>query len=121
MNTIVITPTSGSLQGYLGEGIAVGNPHFLVSYTDYADGYAVDGFNTGAMNGVTPVDIVGAPASGKVRVVVSLSIYNKDAVPHNFILGVSSGAMCIEKGYLLSHETFTNDGTYGANGAKKLI
>lgn len=50
--------------------------------------------NEGALNGTTPVEILGAPASGLRRTVPAsgISVYNRDTVAHTFTFTKEKGA-----------------------------
>ena len=118
---IILTPTTLALKAVLSEGITTTNPDFLAAYVDVMETSFVEGSNDGALNGVTAVELLAAPAALTTRVIQEIIIHNKDTVTHTITILINNGAQVIWRGTLLTLETYSFDGTYDATGRRKIV
>jgi hypothetical protein len=80
------------LQVLLGEAIATEQLEVNASWGDYKSPAFTPGGTDLATNGVTPVDVVPAPAADTARMVKDLTVYNADTIGHVVILQVVGGS-----------------------------
>jgi hypothetical protein len=89
--TIVDTSTR-KIQALDDAGATTTEPTFVVSYADTNGSTLTLATNVGSLNGTTPVDLIGAPASGSQRAVSEISIYNADSVQHTVTIRLLDSA-----------------------------
>jgi len=75
---IILTNTTDKIQVSLGSAVATTQLRCYASYRDTTSTTITPNRNVVLTNGVTPVDLVGSPASSTQRVVDYLSVYNAD-------------------------------------------
>lgn len=77
---MILLDSTRKLEAVLSGAPATTQPDFVAEAVQFSSTFAIDNIvpNEGAMNGVTAVDLVTAPAAGKFRQVKFVSIYNRD-------------------------------------------
>lgn len=75
---IVLSGTTTLLEAVLAGAVATNQPTYVASYLDVGRAQQTYGATAGALNSTTDVSIVPAPGSGAIRLLKSLSIYNRD-------------------------------------------
>jgi hypothetical protein len=80
---MILDATTKKIQCVMAEVITTSNPDYACSYADVTTSTFTPSVSDGALNGVTVVDIISAPASSTQRVIRNICITNKDTVTHN--------------------------------------
>ena len=79
---MILDTTTKKIQVVLGEAISSSNLDYVTCYSDITTSAFTPISSDGVTNGVTPVDIVSAPASSTQRVVDLIQIDNIDTISH---------------------------------------
>lgn len=90
---IILDATTKSLEVVLGGAITTNQLPFTTHYVDINSSdlsVSAPAENDGQTNNTTAVAIVAAPASGKIRVVKTISIYNADTVSATVTIRVNN-------------------------------
>ncbi len=80
---MILDATTKKLQVVLGEAISSVNCDYVTCYSDITTSAFTPISADGTTNGVTPVDIVAAPASSTQREIQSIFVNNVDTITHN--------------------------------------
>lgn len=118
MATIVLDSTTKSIKAVMSGAAATTNPDFTATYSDSSGTSFVEGANDGALNGVTSVTVVDAPAASTRRVIKSITIENKDTAPVTVTLSYDNNGTLrtIARVTLSVNDTWTLDGAFDGNG-----
>ena len=121
MSTLVLDSTTKTIKVNMSGAAATTNPDYIVSYADNNGTTFTEGALDGALNGVTDVTVVSAPASSTRRIVKSIYIENKDTAAVTVTIKYDNNATqrTIAKVTLNVGDTWSTDGTYDTNGALK--
>jgi hypothetical protein len=100
---------------------ATTNPGFVTSYSDNTGTTFTEGSSDGALNGVTTVTLVAAPAASTRRIIKTINIENCDtaAVTVTLYYNNASTLRILAKVTLQVGDTYTTDGTFDTTGALK--
>lgn len=121
MSTLVLDSTTKTIKVNMSGAAATTNPDYIVSYADNNGTTFTEGALDGALNGVTDVTVVSAPASSTRRIIKSIYIENKDTAAVTVTIKYDNNATqrTIAKVTLNVGDTWSTDGTYDTNGALK--
>ena len=121
MSTLVLDSTTKTIKVNMSGAAATTNPDYIVSYADNNGTAFTEGALDGALNGVTDVTVVSAPASSTRRIVKSIYIENKDTAAVTITVKYDNNGTqrTIAKVTLNVGDTWSSDGTYDTNGALK--
>ena len=121
MSTLVLDSTTKTIKVNMSGAAATTNPDYIVSYADNNGTTFTEGALDGALNGVTDVTVVSAPASSTRRIVKSIYIENKDTAAVTITVKYDNNATqrTIVKVTLAVGDTWSTDGAYDTNGALK--
>ena len=121
MSTLVLDSTTKTIKVNMSGAAATTNPDYIVSYADNNGTTFTEGALDGALNGVTDVTVVSAPASSTRRIIKSIYIENKDTAAVTVTIKYDNNATqrTIAKVTLNIGDTWSTDGTYDTNGALK--
>ena len=121
MSTLVLDSTTKTIKVNMSGAAATTNPDYIVSYADNNGTTFTEGALDGALNGVTDVTVVSAPASGYRRVIKKIFIENKDTAAVTITVKYDNNATqrTIVKVTLAVGDTWSTDGAYDTNGALK--
>jgi len=89
---LILDATNKSITCAIDAAPATTNPDYIVSYADITTTTFTPGAADGALNGTTPVTIVGSPASSTQRQVKYISISNRDTINHTITVNYVDGA-----------------------------
>jgi len=125
---IILDNTSRLLQGVLSGAVATNQPVFVVSYVDITSTIFLPGTSDGAMNGVTPVIILAAPAASTQRQLKYFSLFNIDTAPITFSLVYNDASnpnailtFTIPSGYRIEYTGEEGFRVYDTNGNLRSI
>jgi len=121
MNKIVLDATTSILKAFMSGAPATTNPDVLVTWADNNGTTFIEGKTTSALNGATVVSICPAPAASTRRIIVGISIYNRDtaAVTVTVEYDENSTLRHIVSLTLAVGDTWTLDGTFDTSGNLK--
>ena len=121
MAILILNATTKTIVAALSGAITTTNPVFTAAYADNTGSAFTEGANDGALNGVTSVTLVSAPAASTQRVIKSITIQNADTAAVTVTLSYNNNATLrtIVKVTLAVGETWTTDGTFDTTGALK--
>lgn len=121
MSTLVLDSTTKTIKVNMSGAAATTNPDYIVSYADNNGTTFTEGALDGALNGVTDVSVVTAPASSTRRIIKKIFIENKDTAAVTVTIKYDNNATqrTIAKVTLNVGDTWSTDGTYDTNGALK--
>lgn len=121
MSTLVLDSTTKTIKVNMSGAAATTNPDYIVSYADNNGTTFTEGALDGALNGVTDVSVVTAPASSTRRIVKSIYIENKDTAAVTITVKYDNNGTqrTLAKVTLNVGDTWSSDGTYDTNGALK--
>jgi hypothetical protein len=121
MSTLVLDSTTKTIKVNMSGAAATTNPDYIVSYADNNGTTFTEGALDGALNGVTDVTVVSAPASSTRRIIKSIYIENKDTAAVTITIKYDNNATqrTLAKVTLNVGDTWSSDGTYDTNGALK--
>ena len=118
---LILDSTSKSIQAVMSGTPATTNPGFVTSYSDNTGTTFTEGSSDGALNGVTTVTLVAAPAASTRRIIKTINIENCDtaAVTVTLYYNNASTLRILAKVTLQVGDTYTTDGTFDTTGALK--
>ena len=118
---LILDSTSKSIQAVMSGTPTTTNPGFVTSYSDNTGTTFTEGSSDGALNGVTTVTLVAAPAASTRRIIKTINIENCDtaAVTITVYYNNSSTLRVLAKVTLQVGDTWTTDGTFDTTGALK--
>ena len=118
---LILDSTSKSIQAVMSGTPTTTNPGFVTSYSDNTGTTFTEGSSDGALNGVTTVTLVAAPAASTRRIIKTINIENCDtaAVTITVYYNNASTLRVIAKITLQVGDTWTTDGTFDTTGALK--
>jgi len=118
---LILDSTSKSIQAVMSGTPTTTNPGFVTSYSDNTGATFTEGSSDGALNGVTTVTLVAAPAASTRRIIKTINIENCDtaAVTITVYYNNASTLRVIAKVTLQVGDTWTTDGTFDTTGALK--
>jgi hypothetical protein len=92
---MIILNSSSTVQVVLGAAVAATQAAVYASYVDVAaDGSTfAPGMTVATSNGTTPVTVVSSPASGNLRQVKYISVFNSDTIPMAVTISAASTAL----------------------------
>lgn len=121
MKILVLNATNQSITAVMSGAAATTNPDVVATYADSTSSAFTEAPQTSALNGTTPVTVVSSPAASTRRIIVGLSIFNRDTaavtVDINFVDGANTRRLW--HGTLQTNEVKNLDGVFDANGAIK--
>ena len=121
MSTLVLDSTTKTIKVNMSGAAATTNPDYIVSYADNNGTAFTEGALDGALNGVTDVTVVSAPASSTRRIIKKIFIENKDTAAVTITVKYDNNGTqrTLVKVTLNVGDTWSSDGTYDTNGALK--
>ena len=121
MAILILDATTKTIVAALSGAITTTNPVFTAAFADNDGSTFTEGANDGALNGVTSVTLVSAPAASTQRVIKSITIQNADTAAVTVTLSYNNNATLrtIVKVTLAVGDTWTTDGTFDTNGSLK--
>ena len=121
MSTLVLDSTTKTIKVNMSGAAATTNPDYIVSYADNNGTAFTEGALDGALNGVTDVTVVSAPASSTRRIIKKIFIENKDTAAVTITVKYDNNGTqrTLAKVTLNVGDTWSSDGTYDTNGALK--
>ena len=119
--TLVCDATTKSIQVVMSGAATTTNPDFTAHYADDTGGTFTEIEADGALNGVTPVTLVAAPAASTQRIVRTISIQNRDTAAVTLTISYNNNSTLRQLAVvtLNANDTWTTDGTFDSNGALK--
>ena len=121
MAILILNATTKTIVAALSGAITTTNPVFTAAFADNNGSTFTESASDGALNGVTSVTLVSAPAASTQRVIKSITIQNADTAAVTVTLSYNNNATLrtIVKVTLAVGETWTTDGTFDTNGSLK--
>ena len=121
MAILILNATTKTIVAALSGAITTTNPVFTAAFADNNGSTFTESASDGALNGVTSVTLVSAPAASTQRVIKSITIQNADTAAVTVTLSYNNNATLrtIVKVTLAVGETWTTDGTFDTTGALK--
>ena len=118
---LILDSTSKSIQAVLSGTPTTTNPGFITAYSDNTGSTFTEAASDGALNGVTTVTLVAAPAASTRRIIKSIYIENCDtaAVTVTVYYNNASTLRVLAKVTLAVGDTWSTDGTFDTYGALK--
>ena len=121
MAILILNATTKTIVAALSGAITTTNPVFTAAFADNNGSTFTESASDGALNGVTSVTLVSAPAASTQRVIKSITIQNADTAAVTVTLSYNNNATLrtIVKVTLAVGDTWTTDGTFDTNGSLK--
>ena len=121
MAILILNATTKTIVAALSGAITTTNPVFTAAFADNNGSTFTESASDGALNGVTSVTLISAPAASTQRVIKSITIQNADTAAVTVTLSYNNNATLrtIVKVTLAVGETWTTDGTFDTTGALK--
>ena len=121
MAILILNATTKTIVAALSGAITTTNPVFTAAFADNNGSTFTESASDGALNGVTSVTLISAPAASTQRVIKSITIQNADTAAVTVTLSYNNNATLrtIVKVTLAVGETWTTDGTFDTNGSLK--
>jgi len=121
MAILILNATTKTIVAALSGAITTTNPVFTAAFADNDGSTFTESASDGALNGVTSVTLVSAPAASTQRVIKSITIQNADTAAVTVTLSYNNNATLrtIVKVTLAVGDTWTTDGTFDTNGSLK--
>ena len=121
MAILILNATTKTIVAALSGAITTTNPVFTAAFADNNGSTFTESASDGALNGVTSVTLISAPAASTQRVIKSITIQNADTAAVTVTLSYNNNATLrtIVKVTLAVGDTWTTDGTFDSNGSLK--
>ena len=121
MAILILNATTKTIVAALSGAITTTNPVFTAAFADNDGSTFTESASDGALNGVTSVTLISAPAASTQRVIKSITIQNADTAAVTVTLSYNNNATLrtIVKVTLAVGDTWTTDGTFDTNGSLK--
>ena len=121
MAILILNATTKTIVAALSGAITTTNPVFTAAFADNNGSTFTESASDGALNGVTSVTLISAPAASTQRVIKSITIQNADTAAVTVTLSYNNNATLrtIVKVTLAVGDTWTTDGTFDTNGSLK--
>ena len=121
MAILILDATTKTIVAALSGAITTTNPVFTAAFADNDGSTFTESASDGALNGVTSVTLISAPAASTQRVIKSITIQNADTAAVTVTLSYNNNATLrtIVKVTLAVGDTWTTDGTFDTNGSLK--
>lgn len=121
MAILILNATTKTIVAALSGAITTTNPVFTAAFADNDGSTFTESASDGALNGVTSVTLVSAPAASTQRVIKSITIQNADTAAVTVTLSYNNNATLrtIVKVTLAVGDTWTTDGTFDSSGSLK--
>lgn len=118
---IILDATTKTIKVNMTGAAATTNPDFAVAYADNTGSAFTEGALDGALNGVTDVTVVSAPAASTRRIIKDIRIENRDtaSVTLNIKYDNNATQRTLARVTLEIGDTWTLAGAYSTNGGLK--